>query len=631
MATLLHLTKGRFLNFALTLMASFFLVTTGWGQTVTTDKLDYAPGETAIITGEGWTGDQFVDLHFAEDPFVDHIHDYHDIAVNADGTFRVEFPIFDRHLGVTFTLTAEGKQTGITATRIFTDGAFLFAAEGLPSNTSVIVTYTISGNGGGNGTFPTPSFIPPSTAGSSINNKTITLNSYTTTFNPNPPANGVNYVILNYGLRIGSSGQPTNPQTSNSFDVGGGGGGNAALFTANYGALVSSPVTATYGSTSATLTSRLYSNYQTSTGISGQTIIFYINDVNVGSGTTNASGVATRTVDLTNLPTLGTINAGNYTISSSFAGVTNTYLSISEANSTTSTLTVNKASTTTVVTINGGPFTYTGSAQTPATVSVIGAGGLDLTPDATYADNTNAGTANASYSYAESANHLASSDSEDFTIGKAASVTTVTITGDPFTYTGSAIIPATVTVTGAGGLDLTPAPVYANNTNAGTANASYSYAESANHLASSDSEDFTIGKAASVTTVTITGDPFTYTGSAITPATVSVTGAGGLDLTPDATYADNTNAGTANASYSYAESANHLASSDSQDFGIGKAASTTVVTINGGPFTYTGSAQTPATVSVTGAGGLDLTPDATYANNTNAGTANASYSYAESA
>jgi hypothetical protein len=43
-------------------------------------------------------------------------------------------------------------------------------------------------------------------------------------------------------------------------------------------------------------------------------------------------------------------------------------------------------------------------------------------------------------------------------------------------------------------------------------------------------------------------------------------------------------------------------SNDSQDFSIGKASSTTVVTVTGAPFTYTGSAQTPATVSVTGAG-----------------------------
>jgi hypothetical protein len=51
---------------------------------------------------------------------------------------------------------------------------------------------------------------------------------------------------------------------------------------------------------------------------------------------------------------------------------------------------------------------------------------------------------------------------------------------------------------------------------------------------------------------------------------------------------------------------NHTGSNDSQDFSIGKASSTTVVTVTGAPFTYTGSAQTPATVSVTGAGGLNL-------------------------
>ncbi|WP_338648207.1 T9SS type A sorting domain-containing protein [Flavobacterium sp. KS-LB2] len=319
-------------------------------------------------------------------------------------------------------------------------------------------------------------------------------------------------------------------------------------------------------------------------------------------------------------------NAGTATASYSYGESAN-HLASSDSED----FTIGKAASTTVVTITGAPFTYSGLAQTPATVTVIGAGGLSLTPDAVYANNTNAGTANASYSYGESANHLASSDSEDFTIGKAASTTVVTITGAPFTYSGLAQTPATVTVTGAGGLSLTPDAVYANNTNAGTANASYSYGESANHLASSDSEDFTIGKAASTTVVTITGAPFTYSGLAQTPATITVTGAGGLSLTPDAVYVNNTNAGTATASYSYGESANHLASSDSEDFTIGKAASTTVVTITGAPFTYSGLAQTPATVTVTGAGGLSLTPDAVYANNTNAGTANASYSYGESA
>src|SRR4029078_1054846 len=121
----------------------------------------------------------------------------------------------------------------------------------------------------------------------------------------------------------------------------------------------------------------------------------------------------------------------------------------------------------------------------------------------------------------------------------------------------------------------------------------------------SDSKNFTIDKAPSVTVVTIVGGPFTYTGSPITPATISVTGAGGLNLSPTADYANNTNAGTATASYTFAGDANHESSSDSKNFTIDKAASVTTVTIVGGPFTYTGSAQTPATVSVTGAGGLN--------------------------
>ncbi|MBF2709649.1 hypothetical protein, partial [Flavobacterium soyangense] len=74
-----------------------------------------------------------------------------------------------------------------------------------------------------------------------------------------------------------------------------------------------------------------------------------------------------------------------------------------------------------------------------------------------------------------STNYSAGSGTGALTIKKAATVTIVTVApGAPFTYTGSAIEQATVSVTGAGGLSLTPAPVYANNINVGTANASYS-------------------------------------------------------------------------------------------------------------------------------------------------------------
>ena len=45
-------------------------------------------------------------------------------------------------------------------------------------------------------------------------------------------------------------------------------------------------------------------------------------------------------------------------------------------------------------------------------------------------------------------------------------------------------------------------PAYSNNTNAGTATASYTYGGDANHTGSSDSKNFTIDKAASHTVVT---------------------------------------------------------------------------------------------------------------------------------
>src|SRR4029077_15160213 len=134
---------------------------------------------------------------------------------------------------------------------------------------------------------------------------------------------------------------------------------------------------------------------------------------------------------------------------------------------------------------------------------------LSLTPTAAYTNNVNAGTATASYTFAGDANYETSTNSATFAIGKAATVTTVTVAGGPFTYTGAAHTPATVTVTGPD-LSLTPTASYTNNVQAGTATASCSYAGDTNYDASTGSATFAIGKAATVTTVTIAGGPFTY-------------------------------------------------------------------------------------------------------------------------
>src|SRR5947208_9786609 len=127
---------------------------------------------------------------------------------------------------------------------------------------------------------------------------------------------------------------------------------------------------------------------------------------------------------------------------------------------------------------------YNGSARTPCTVAVTGAGGLSLTPAQNYAHNTDAGTATASYTYGGDANHNGSSGSKDFTIEKA-NASTVVSCPLSVVYNGWARTPCTVAVTGAGGLSLTPAPDYAHNTRSDERRAGYNCGGDAKHNDSS--------------------------------------------------------------------------------------------------------------------------------------------------
>src|SRR6185436_14115765 len=108
-------------------------------------------------------------------------------------------------------------------------------------------------------------------------------------------------------------------------------------------------------------------------------------------------------------------------------------------------------------------------------------------------NNVNAGSATASASFAATANYLASSDSKNFTIGKAASTTTVTCGAGPFTYTGSAQMPCTASVSGAGGLRSLLTVCYSNTATAGSVMSPGTSAATATCLASSDSKNFTSG------------------------------------------------------------------------------------------------------------------------------------------
>jgi len=137
-------------------------------------------------------------------------------------------------------------------------------------------------------------------------------------------------------------------------------------------------------------------------------------------------------------------------------------------------------------------------------------------------------------------------------------------------------------------LALNPAPVYScghapvDVADSGCS-ASYSFAGDANHKASSDTKAYTISKVNSMTVVSVSGGTsFTYDGLAH-PATVSVTGVGGLNLTPAPLYSCghapiNVADSGCIASYSFAGDGNHNPSADSKTYAIGKANPTITVT-----------------------------------------------------
>src|SRR6185369_3297500 len=322
---------------------------------------------------------------------------------------------------------------------------------------------------------------------------------------------------------------------------------------------------------------------------------------------------------LGNLLTSAPVDAGNYLVSARFAGNDN----YNQKQSAAEPLIINKADTTTAVTVAGGiSFTYDGVPH-PATVSVTGPGGLNLTPAPVYSCghapiNVADSGCIASYNYAGTNNYNPSSDSKTYTIIKADPV--LSSVGGTFTYDG---LPhgGSATATGVKGENLTPVNVaYKDSLNnllisapvdAGNYLVSARFAGNDNYnQKQSAAEPLIINKADTTTVVTVAGGTsFTYDGDPH-PATVLVTGAGGLNLTPSPVYSCghapiNIVDSGCTASYNYAGTNNYNASSDSTTYTIIKA--DPVLSSVGGTFTYDGLPH-GGSATATGVKGENLTP-----------------------
>jgi hypothetical protein len=245
--------------------------------------------------------------------------------------------------------------------------------------------------------------------------------------------------------------------------------------------------------------------------------------------------------------------AGSYPVTGTFTSTNPDY----QSGTATGTLKIDP----TPVTATAGSYSAVddGSAHSPSQCLVTGAytGSLTCTNNpSSVGPGTGSGTVTPTVSGGTLTNFAITlvNGSWSITQGSGSGTPTVTTVSCPTSvaYTGAALTPCTATVTGggAGGLNqsLTSSIIYANNTNAGTASASASFAGNSTYAASSNSTTFTITQAPA--TVLLSNLAQNFTGSPL-PVTVT-TNPTGLSVTvlySSASYPSTTTAPTAVGSY----------------------------------------------------------------------------------
>jgi hypothetical protein len=426
------------------------------GPAISSDKADYTPGEHVTLLGSGWTPGETVHITVNDDTGSTWSRDA-DVTADDFGSVRDEFDLPNWFVA-NYSVTATGA-SGATAATSFTDGNLTFSAA--TADTVVPATWSVNyekhtGSTTCGDSSPTPGTVAGGGNVGVGNNASV---------RPTGVVVPSGYVFNYWSATATSTTAVTGSALCTADAI------TPRTLYAHFKlsiqptALNVANVAGTYGGTvnlSATLTSG-------ASGVSGKTVDFKLNGTSVGSGTTNASGVATLSA-----VSLAGINAGSYTngVTASFAGDS----SYSSSNGSGS-LTVAKANQSISFTAPSG-VTY-GDAD--SALGATASSGLAVS----YASSTTstctivsgklhvvaAGTCTITASQDGNGNYNAATPVErTFTIAKASATVTITW-ATPQTYTSSTH-PATATVDGVGGeSNLSPAATleYFSGSTAGTA------------------------------------------------------------------------------------------------------------------------------------------------------------------
>ena len=464
---------------------------------VSTDQADYSPGSVVTISGDNSDGAGYLPGETIDVVVVGPNGYAASCSAVADdaGAWWCQVTLWDTELAVgAYSYTATGASSGVTQSGTFTDAVnYKIDSASLTIHSSDCSTGSSPFASGATVCTTATVAVSHTGSGSDVNPVTLFLNWYDPSaaiaFADTSAYSADGTTSTNFSHAVSALGIWTVNACRNVTCTGGGNVLATAEFT-----VTAAATTTTVGSITATA-----STFGGTTNLSATvspsnapgSVAFFVNGSlsPIASTYVQATGVATVTGYTHGL------GAGTYSVKAAFTATNPANYTNSNATNATALVVGQASSTVTIDCTAGAPYTYTGSAQTPCTAQATGVGmsPVNLTGSILYANNTDAGTASASVSWAGDANHTGNSDSTTFEIEQAPSTVTLTCPVS-VVYDGSAQEPCTAEATGVGmsPVDLTSSILYANNIDAGTATVDVSWAGDANHTGNSNSTTFEI-------------------------------------------------------------------------------------------------------------------------------------------